>query len=75
MNIPSDFKDRVAALERMEPHLHPVIHNLFAMLPPPGTTFSAADRREWLIALRSVCTLLYGDVGHINITVSHPLNG
>ena len=62
----TDFEAQVAAVKRVAPHIHPSLHNLFAMLPPPGEPFSVEQRQEFLKAARSLFTLIYGVTDHIN---------
>ncbi len=58
--IPSDLKDRVAALERAIPQVPPIFHHLFALLPEPGEEFPADRRLTFLRALAAIADLTYG---------------
>ena len=62
MAIPPDIKDRVAALERAAPNVPLVFLHLFALLPPPGTEFSAEQRKAFLRAAAGVADVVYGPV-------------
>lgn len=68
--IPPDLKDRVAALERAAPHVHPAFQHLFALLPTPGAEFSMAQRREFLRAAWGIAAMIYGDAGPIEIALT-----
>lgn len=62
MSIPPDLNTRVAELERNAPHLHPAVHNLFALLPEPGAPFNAEARVNFLTAAACLFNLLYEPV-------------
>ncbi len=67
VGLPPDLKDRVAALERNTPHVHPAIHNLFALLPSPGAQYSAADRVNFLKAAACLFHMIYGATDPLQI--------
>ena len=49
------------------PNLPPVVQHLFTLLPPPGAHFPAKARHEFLIATRSILTLLYGGTEYVPV--------
>ena len=67
MDIPPDFKDRLAALERQFAHVPIPIMSLLVMLPAPGDEFAAEERVNFLRALASVCDVIYGQDGRIEV--------
>lgn len=49
---------------------HPLLVELFKMLPIPGTEWPLETRVLWLKTAAGIFNLLYGDVGDIEITWS-----
>jgi hypothetical protein len=69
MQIPVNLNDRIYALQKAAPDLpQPLVH-LFALLPEPGTEFSAYHREQFLKALTCICAMVYGQVDPIKIEV------
>jgi hypothetical protein len=56
-------------MSRQPEPLHPLLVELFKLLPPPDTPWPAVDRIVWLGACWAIFRLIYGDVGEIEITV------